>query len=56
MFTLVNANGMSVQVTNYAASLTDVFVPDRQGRFEHVVWDLTVWNVIWEDIQNWELR
>ena len=28
---------MSVQVTNYAASLTDVFVPDRQGRFEHVV-------------------
>lgn len=37
MFTLVNANGMSVQVTNYAASLTDVFVPDRQGRFEHVV-------------------
>ncbi len=33
MFTLVNANGMSVQVTNYAASLTDVFVPDRQGAF-----------------------
>ena len=52
MFTLVNANGMSVQVTNYAASLTDVFVPVLNTWF----WDLTVWNVIWEDIQNWELR
>ncbi len=37
MFTLTNANGMSVKVTNYAASLTDVFIPDRQGRFEHMV-------------------
>lgn len=37
MFTLSNANGMSVKVTNYAASLADVSVPDGQGRFEHVV-------------------
>lgn len=28
---------MSVKVTNYAASLTDVSVPDKQGNFEHVV-------------------
>ncbi len=37
MFTLTNASGMSIKVTNYAASLTDVSVPDRQGQFEHVV-------------------
>lgn len=37
LFTLVNGNGMSVKVTNYAASLTDISVPDRQGNFEHVV-------------------
>lgn len=37
LFKLVNENGMSVKVTNYAASLTDVSVPDKQGNFEHVV-------------------
>ncbi len=37
LFELVNEHGMSIQVTNYAASLTDVFVPDKQGNFEHVV-------------------
>ncbi len=37
MFSLVNENGMCVKVTNYAASLTDVSVPDKQGHFEHVV-------------------
>ncbi|WP_373729304.1 aldose epimerase family protein [Bacteroides heparinolyticus] len=37
LFRLVNKNGMCVKVTNYAASLTDVVVPDRQGNFEHVV-------------------
>ena len=56
MFTLVNANGMSVQVTNYAASLrTSLFLTDK-GVLNTWFWDLTVWNVIWEDIQNWELR
>lgn len=34
---MINENGMSVKVTNYAASLTDVSVPDKQGNFEHVV-------------------
>lgn len=37
LFELVNENGMSVKVTNYAASLTDVFVADKQGDFGHVV-------------------
>lgn len=37
LFRLVNKHGMYVKVTNYAASLTDVFVPDRQGNFEHIV-------------------
>lgn len=36
-FTLVNANGMSVKVTNFAASLTDVCVQDQWGNFDHVV-------------------
>lgn len=37
LFKLVNENGMYIKVTNYAASLTDVFVPDKQGCYEHVV-------------------
>ncbi|WP_297677883.1 aldose epimerase family protein [uncultured Bacteroides sp.] len=37
LFRLVNRNGMTIKVTNYAASLTDVFVPDRHGKFAHVV-------------------
>ncbi|HCC51959.1 MAG TPA: galactose-1-epimerase [Porphyromonadaceae bacterium] len=37
LYKLVNENGMSVKVTNYAASLTDVSVPDKQGNFGHVV-------------------
>lgn len=37
LYRLVNKNGMYIKVTNYAASLTDVFVPDKQGNFEHVV-------------------
>lgn len=37
LYRLVNKNGMYIKVTNRAASLTDVFVPDKQGNFEHVV-------------------
>lgn len=37
LFNLTNGKGMSVKVTNYAASLTDVLVPDRQGNLGHVV-------------------
>lgn len=37
LFKLTNANGMFIKVTNYAASLTDVFVPDKKGTFGHVV-------------------
>ncbi len=37
LYKLVNENGMSVKVTNYAASLTDVSVADKQGNFGHVV-------------------
>lgn len=36
-FRLSNANGMTVCVTNFAASLTDVQVPDRDGNIGHVV-------------------
>lgn len=37
LFTLDNGCGMSATVTNYAAALTDVLVPDRQGNPGHVV-------------------
>lgn len=36
-FCLSNGTGMTIRVTNFAASLTDVVVPDRQGRPGHVV-------------------
>lgn len=37
LFKLTNKRGMSIRVTNYAASLTFVSAPDRNGIFEPVV-------------------
>lgn len=37
LFKLTNANGMTAKVTNYAASLTYVSAPDREGHLEPVV-------------------
>lgn len=37
LFRMTNANGMTVRVTNYAASLTYVSAPDKEGHFEPVV-------------------
>ena len=36
-FKLTNKRGMQICVTNFAASLTDVLAPDRQGKLGHVV-------------------
>lgn len=32
-----NSSGMVIRITNYAAALTDVSVPDRNGHIESVV-------------------
>ena len=37
LFKMTNANGMTVKVTNYAASLTYVSAPDKEGHLEPVV-------------------
>lgn len=37
LFKLTNAQGMCIKVTNFAASLTYVSTPDRDGNFEPVV-------------------
>ena len=37
LFCLTNRNGMTIKVTNFAASLTSVSVPDKKGNFEQVV-------------------
>ena len=37
LFSLTNRNGMTIEVTNFAATLVSVSVPDRDGNFEHVV-------------------
>lgn len=37
LFSLTNRNGMTIEVTNFAATLVSVAVPDRDGNFEHVV-------------------
>lgn len=37
LFKLTNAQGMTVKVSNYAASLTYVSAPDKEGHFEPVV-------------------
>jgi aldose 1-epimerase len=36
LYTLTNANGMEVQLTNYGGIITSVLVPDRDGNLENV--------------------
>jgi aldose 1-epimerase len=36
LFTLTNANGMEVKITNYGGIITSVIVPDRDGNLENV--------------------
>ena len=36
LFTLTNANGMEVKLTNYGGIITSVVVPDRDGNMENV--------------------
>jgi aldose 1-epimerase len=37
LYTLANANGLSAKVATYGAIITEVHVPDRQGKFRDVV-------------------
>lgn len=37
LFTLTNANGMEVQITNYGGIVTSIKVPDNEGELENVV-------------------
>ncbi len=37
LFTLANANGMEVQITNYGGIVTSIRVPDNEGELENVV-------------------
>ena len=36
-YEMINSSGMAIRLTNYAAALTDVSVPDRNGKMESVV-------------------
>jgi aldose 1-epimerase len=38
LFTLKNKNGMTAQITNYGARVVSLWVPDRKGNFQDVVW------------------
>lgn len=37
LYTLTNANGMEVQITNYGGIVTSIMVPDNEGELENVV-------------------
>ncbi len=41
LFTLTNANGMEVKITNYGGIITSVVVPDRDGNMENVTLGFT---------------
>ena len=36
LFSVKNASGMTVQITNYGATVTSIYVPDRNGKFAEV--------------------
>jgi aldose 1-epimerase len=36
LFTLKNTNGMVVQISNYGGTITNLVVPDKNGKFENV--------------------
>jgi aldose 1-epimerase len=38
LYTLKNKKGMLVQITNYGARVVSLWVPDRKGSFQDVVW------------------
>jgi aldose 1-epimerase len=37
IYTLTNANGIQVRITNYGALVQSLIVPDRDGKYEDVV-------------------
>lgn len=37
LYTLTNANGMEVSVTNYGGSIVSIMVPDRDGNYANVI-------------------
>ena len=37
LYTLTNANGMQVQITDYGATITSVLTPDKNGKMDDVV-------------------
>ena len=37
LYTLVNENGMEVDITNYGGALVSIMVPDRDGKFANVI-------------------
>ncbi len=41
LFTLTNANGMEVKITNYGGIITSVVVPDRDGNMDNVTLGFT---------------
>lgn len=41
LFTLTNANGMEIKITNYGGIITSVVVPDRDGNMENVTLGFT---------------
>ena len=51
LFTLQNATGMKVTLTNYGGIVTSLYAPDRSGNFDDIVLGYATLDDLWDGLR-----